>query len=521
VVALSPDGRYLAYVGQAASGTMLYLRALRHPDVKPVVGSEGAIFAFFSPDSRWLGFLANDRVKTVAVDGGVPTSVTEARVPVRATWTPENVIFFDEDQGFSVSNVPAAGGVSTPVKLPGGVISATQVLPGNNVLMSTLHGGLNKDYGDLVLVSSDGVGTVVQRSGYDGRYEGGHLLFGRAGSLLAVPFDVVERRTMGEPRVVAAGVSMDSIFGVVHAAVAEGAIAYVPGGNRSLGRLAWVDRQGAVEYLPVPARVYGVLDLAPSGDRLAVHVGDVSDYVWVYDIVRREGRRLAAGEGTGWPIWNRDGPTITHTSRRSSDAVSVVVQSADGAGDTRRLVSDVATDNVIAESWSPDGRFLALALVGRGLRRALLSADGRLERIDSRVDQYGNSFSPDGRWLAFGSTDTGQFEIYVESFPDRKAVRQISTDGGLEPRWCPCGELFYRNGNRWMSVKIRTEPELQWDPPQLAFQTDFIDTPGRSYDVSPDGKRLLVVKRAEPDERRRIHLVTNWGAELEASPSSR
>jgi hypothetical protein len=159
---------------------------------------------------------------------------------------------------------------------------------------------------------------------------------------------------------------------------------------------------------------------------------------------------------------------------------------------------------------------LALTLVGGGLRRAFVTADGRLERIaTNNIEQYGNDFSPDGQWLAFNSNDTGQFEVYVQSFPDRKTVRQISTDGGMEPRWCRCGELFYRNGNRWMSVKIRTQPDLQWDPPQLAFQTDFLDSPGRSYDVSPDGKRLLVVKRAEPDTRDRINLVVNWTSLLE------
>jgi hypothetical protein len=100
--------------------------------------------------------------------------------------------------------------------------------------------------------------------------------------------------------------------------------------------------------------------------------------------------------------------------------------------------------------------------------------------------------------------------VYVESFPDRRTVRQISTDGGMEPRWCRCGELFYRNGNRWMSVKIRTQPDLQSDSPQLAFQTEFVDSPGRSYDVSPDGKRLLVVKGTVSDIRDRINLVVNW-----------
>ena len=121
--------------------------------------------------------------------------------------------------------------------------------------------------------------------------------------------------------------------------------------------------------------------------------------------------------------------------------------------------------------------------------------------------------SPDGRWLAYSIEQSGRSEVWIRSYPDGKTSRQISTDGGIEPVWCPCGgnnELFYRKGNRWFSTKIVTSPELRWDPPRQVFQTDFIDTPGLSYDVSPDGQRLLVVKRAEPDVQNKLHLITNW-----------
>jgi serine/threonine-protein kinase len=123
-------------------------------------------------------------------------------------------------------------------------------------------------------------------------------------------------------------------------------------------------------------------------------------------------------------------------------------------------------------------------------------------------------FSPDGRWVAYSSTEAGRADIFVRSYPDGKITRQFSPDGGIEPVWCGCGELFYRKGNQWMSSFVRTGPELGWDPPKLAFQTDFIDTSGRSYDVSADGKRLLIVKQAQPDVRSRIHIVTNWTEQL-------
>jgi hypothetical protein len=142
--------------------------------------------------------------------------------------------------------------------------------------------------------------------------------------------------------------------------------------------------------------------------------------------------------------------------------------------------------------------------------------DGKADWFPSaKFEQWGQTFSPDGRWFAYSSAESGQSEIWVRSFPDGKTARQISVDGGIEPRWCRCGELFYRKGAVWLSTRISTQHELRWDPPHVAFQTDFIDTPGTSYDVSPDGQRLLVVKRATPDIRNKLHVITNWYANLQ------
>src|SRR6185436_17947010 len=138
--------------------------------------------------------------------------------------------------------------------------------------------------------------------------------------------------------------------------------------------------------------------------------------------------------------------------------------------------------NALLTSWSPDDAIVALQL--RGTRTALgfFTLGGKLERVGS--EQYDLAmpyFSPDGKWVAYHSNSTGRYEVFIRSFPDGKTVRQLSSDGGVEPIWCRCGELFYRIGNRWMSSKIRTAPTLEWDPPRQVFQTEFLDTPGMSY----------------------------------------
>jgi serine/threonine protein kinase len=522
VIALSPDGRHLAYVGQSPSGTVLYLRDTGGLDVAPIPGTEGAIYPFFSPDSRWLGFLTNDKVKKISLEGGAPVTLCDARVPVRATWLTNDAIYFGEDEGSRLSRVGAAGGSATVV-VPTPAdrrVTFSQTLPGGKeALATTWARGISADYADVALVSlATGESKVLIHSGYDARYvPPGYVLFGRGGNLLAIRFDPTRGEVAGDPMPVVSGASMESFFGQVHASASDnGLIAYAPGGDRAMGRLVWVDRQGRAELLPAPARLYGVVDLSPNGKRVAVHVADVTDYIWVYDIGRGEGRKLTVNENSGWPIWSPDNMTIAFEAWQVYGRSRVLSRVVDG-GPVRELVplSTIEPFEHTPQSWSPDGRVLGLYSFGRQSGIWFLPLGGTLQHVtNERVNGWGNDFSPDGRWVAHSSTEAGQSEIFVRSYPDGKTIRQISVDGGIEPVWCPCGELFYRNGNRWMSAKIRTQPDLQWDPPQLAFQTDFIDTPGRSYDVSPDGKRLLVVKRAEPDVRNQINLVVNWTAAL-------
>ncbi len=164
-------------------------------------------------------------------------------------------------------------------------------------------------------------------------------------------------------------------------------------------------------------------------------------------------------------------------------------------------------------SWTSDGQVLAPRRWTEG-KIEFVSRDNK-GVPEWSLPGWGGQFSPDDRWLAYGSDETGQFEIWVRSFPDGDTVRQISVDYGIEVVWCQeCDELFYRKGNQWMASTVSLSPELSWEPPRVVFQTDFIDTPGLSYDVSPDGQRLLVVKRTREPERAKLHIVVNWFEEL-------
>ena len=520
VLALSSDSRYVAYVGQSASGTLLYLRELAGSDVTPLEGTAGAIHAFFSPDGRWLGYLTNDKVKKIALNGGAPITIADAHEPVRARWTRGDVIYFTEHYGNRLSRVAAAGG--TPQRVGPAEDNASKfsdVFPdGRWALRTDSTRSVSGDYADVALISlTDGTSKILVRAGYDARFvPPASLLFGRGGTLYAVAFDPQRGEVTGDPHPLVSGVSMEAFFVQVHAAASEAAVlAYVPGVERSRGRLAWVDSEGRTDFIPSPAMTFGIVDLSPDDQRIAVHVGDVTDHIWIYDVARREGRRVPMGARSGWPIWNNDNESVTFRTWQERSSDSRVMSQRIGGGADEELVG-AGTAAATPYSWSPDGTVLAVSMMSTDRSVAFVTpGNPRTHAGTGAYEGLMPTFSPDGRWVAYGSVETGRTEIFIRSYPDGQTVRQISAEGGLEPVWCPSGELFYRSGNRWFSVRIRTSPELQWDGPRLRFETDFIDTPGRSYDVSSDGTRLLVVKRAEPDIRNRIDLVLNWTAALD------
>jgi Tol biopolymer transport system component len=515
IVAVSPDGAWLAYVAAVGAGRMLYLRDMSSGDVRALPGTEDAVHPFFSPDGLWIGFLTVDHVKKVARQGGAVISLCEAVNPVLAWWRDPSRIYFTEHETYILSRVAADGG--KPEQLlttdAAGVTRFSDVLPDEQTVFAERAAGIAGDYADVVQLDLQTRKTKpLVRSGYAAKYLApGYVLFARAGSLMAVRFDMARGEVAGEPVVVASGVAMESLFGMLHASSSNtGVLAYVPGGDLSVGKLAWIDRRGAVEYLDAPERTYGAVDLAPDGSRLAVHVADVNDYIWIWDIRRHEGRRIANAEGEGFPLWSPDGGRLAGVvgTRSAASVVIHEVGPGGGVGEGIRLQHGVA-----AESWSPHGDVLSI-LVSLSPFRIGFVGVGKPVKVDD-LDGLFPAFSPDGRWLAYVSTQAGTYELFLRSFPDGKAFGQISPRGGIEPRWKPSGDLYYRDAYRWYSTHISTNPAPRWDPPRLVFDTEFIDTPGTSYDVSGDGQRLLVVKRAHAVVQSRIEVVANWFELLE------
>jgi serine/threonine-protein kinase len=517
VLAISPAGTHVAYIGETGGVTRVFVRAMNGQQIRSLPGTEGAIHAFFSPDGQSVGFVTNDKVRRISVEGQQLMTIADANVPALGWWTSADTIYFSENQGGSLSRVPADGrerptqvaALDVFRRFDSWALRYSDVLPdGRTLLVTTWPDGIVTDYAEIAALSLEPFAIKpLVRSGYGPRYVApGYIVFGRGGDLMAVAFDADRLEVRGAPISIVRGATMESLFGHVQAAVSHGnAAVYVPGGDRAIGKPAFVDRQGNVEFLDMPQRVYGALDLSPDGRRLAIHVGDVADYIVVYDLARREERRLASGESEGWPVWNPDGTTLAFRRIRGRVTNPVLLRSPDDPSPAREVLTPRAIWTV---AWLPKGDGLAIPLQNQ---LAFQTFNGGTHRTG--LEATFPAFSPDGRWLAYASTGTGTSEIWAMSYPDGQKRRQISAGGGIEPLWCACGDIFYRHGNRWFSARVtKTEGDLEWERPRLAFETEFIDTPGLSYDVSRDGQRLLVVKRTESDRRDRIHVISPWDA---------
>jgi serine/threonine-protein kinase len=305
-------------------------------------------------------------------------------------------------------------------------------------------------------------------------------------------------------------------------------LAYVPGGAAAAQHsLVWVDRQGRTELAMEERGSYVWPRLSPDGKRIAVsrrgETGKVD--VWILDLVRATRSRLTVEAGNILPVWSPDGERVAFSSnRRGAGGVDVYWKAAHGRGNAERLL---AGDHArFPRSFSPDGRTLAITEYHSELLRniLLLHLDGPAEPVSllaTRFDEYSPMISPDGRWLAYVSDESGRDEVYVQPFPEGAGRWTISTGGGREPVWSPDGrELFYRRGNTVMAVAVTATPAFQAGRPEVLFQGRFQQGVygSHGYDISPDGQRFLMVEPGAESALDRIHVVLDGFTHLEQDP---
>jgi serine/threonine-protein kinase len=419
--------------------------------------------------------------------------------------------------------VPDSGGEATPVTRR----QAGEDIHGSPIWFATSETVIFQSSGSI-FAQSVGTGSrrVLIEDGISPRYlPSGHLVYGRLGTLFVVPFDAAALTVSGPPVPIVEDV-LHTQSTAYYDVSPTGSLVYVSGpalsgpGTESAAhrRLVWVSRNGLEQPLPAASREYSRPRLSPDGRRIAVEIGPQT---WVYDITTDTlNRLLLESANNDSPVWSPDGTRIAvRVSPPPPGSGALVWQTADGSGAREEL----APGGFVPQHFSPDGQFLASQRGGnaRTLRDiwVLSRKDGTISAVvQSAKSDVAPRFSPDGRWLAYVSDESGRPEVYVQPFPGPGGKRQVSIDGGTEPMWNPKGgELFYRLGRRFIAVPVSLQPTFAAGKPITLFEADYaasefpLTSPG--YDVSPDGQRFLVAKDVEPPPTQ-INVVVNWIEEV-------
>ncbi len=426
-----------------------------------------------------------------------------------ATWGKDDtIVYATADSGTGLYRVAGVGGEPTVLTTPDpkrgeGDHLWPEFLPGGEAVLFTIRavdGGLANAQ-IAVLDLGTGIYQTVLRGGHHAHYlPTGHLVYGASGALRAVPFDVGRFAVTGSSVPILDGLATMAGGGIDLAVAATGTLVYVPGSVGGAQRsLVWVDREGREEPLAAPPRNYVYPRLSPDGTRVALDVRGPEDDIWIWDLVRETLTRLTIDPGADrYPVWTPDGTRVVFTSNANA-AVNLYWKAADGTGTVDRLTE--STNFQAGHSFSPDGESLVLRETqpdtGSDLRVLSLAGDRGVETLlATEFDEWSAGLSPDGRWIAYQSNQSGQFEVYVRPFPNVDDGQwQISTSGGTRPLWASDGrELFYRRGNALMTVPVQTEPSFTPATPEILFKGAYYTGADRSYDVASDGQRFLMIK---------------------------
>jgi Tol biopolymer transport system component len=520
-IAISPDGQRIVYVGRQGDAVRLYQRPVGQFETTALDGTEGAFNPFFSPDGQWIGFFTATHLKKVSISGGAPVTLCEARNPYGAAWMRDSV-YFAQAFGRVLSRVPGGGGASEVVRSAGTVKFWPFAVPDDGVLLVS-----GSPAGVELVRANEGPGAdrLISGSYTSARLTStGHLIAARPGQLVAAPFDRTRWEIAGAETPVLSGVRTESSGGAQFSFSADGTLVYVQGTPATTGSLVAVDRAGRAASMPgFGAGTYHSFRLSPSGEKLAIIVSEATTELWIHDLARGARTRLNATGNSGQPLWTPDGEWITFAARVGG-VWNVFQQKADGSGEPVPLVS--SRENQIPYSWSADGQVLAYTQVSAttGSDVWLLSASDRSTRplLASAFNESQPSISPDGKWLVYVSDESGKSEVYVTSYPAVGGRRLISIDGGEEPVWSRDGkELFFRNGQRWMVVTTVTQPTFDASRPRLLFEGNYLNVTGLSYDVTADGRRLVLIRGLDVSPTREIHVVLNWFEELKRLTGTR
>jgi serine/threonine-protein kinase len=545
VIAMSRDGAHLVYRSSppaeliTATNGRLYLRARGQLEPTPMRGTEGAMSPFFSADGQWIAFGSgiDFTLKRISVQGGPAQTICPIEgLLLGGTWGTDDTIVFATANSNGLRRVPAAGGVPqllTKVDPTSGESAHgwPDFLPdGKSVVFTSWTGSAERSRISVVSLADGHVSVLISGGTQPHVTPTGHLLFAVGGAVQAVRFDPVRRSIAGSPVPVVEGVAIATAGAAHYAVAADGTLVYVSGTSGPSippRTMFWVDRQGGQEAINVPPGAYTYARLSPDGTRVALDARDRQNDIWIWDLKRETLLRLTTDPGFNrGPVWTPDSQRVAFSAQRQGAGGNIYWQAADGSGVPERLT--VSETIQTPSSFSPDGkRLVFMTPLTPPTNLGVLSLDDHKEAllVDTSFDELNGVLSPDGRWLAYQSNESGSYEIYLAPFPDVHASkRPVSTGGGTRPLWSQDGrELFYYvEPGTIMAVPMTPGADLTLGRPAVVVKGPYASprNSGRHYDVSRDGKRFLLLKDVETSGSTKppppeIRLVLHWLNELE------
>jgi serine/threonine-protein kinase len=545
-LAISRDGRFVVYCAPGLNGgpqavPQLYLRRMDQAEAKPIAGTEeGAGNPFLSPDDRWVGFFAaDDKLKKIPVEGGIPGTLCDASQLFGASWGPDNSIVFADGMNGGLSRVSAEGGKPETLTKPDPKREeSSHRLPfwlpnGKAILFTVMRRPWDIRPSVALLKLDTREWGILLPDAADAKYvPTGHLVFMREGTLMGVRFDEARLKVIGQPIALMQNV-IQSAYGDaplynsnrgLFSISDTGSLIYAAGGvlPDMQNSLMWVDQKGAEKPVTDLKFPFTAPRLSPDGQRIAyVALLGQESRVWVYDLSRDTNSPLTGGGLAFFPIWNLDGKRIVFGWGKSL-VPNLFSQPYDGSSPMERLTT--SEHEQYPSSWSPDGNTVAVAEINHENGQEDISVldvrSGRLTPfLNSPFNETYPDFSPDGRLIAYTSDESGREEVYVRDFPGPGMKQQVSNQGGAQPLWARKGrQIFYLRGDQVWAVDVRTEGGSATSKPRLLFEKPGYDVGGpvRVYDLSQDGQRFLMVnvEQRKSTPITEMILIQNWFEEL-------
>ncbi len=533
---ISRDGRKIVFVGitSEGNGTALYLKSSDSAEPRLIPETEGARSPFFSPDGEWVGFFTDSELRKISLSGGGSISLTQAGDRRGGFWHPDGNIYFSGLSRTPITKISSSGGEVVPVttldiERRERTHRWPSLVPGGKAFLYTSDTHESTEFYDDARIEAFDLETgsssvVLEGSSRAVALSNGFLLFARDGSLFSVPFDLERLKVTGSPQVALQGVLTVVASGAVQFAVSDsGTLAFIPGGKTTeLSDLVWVTADGEKQVASDQPGFFSQAALSPEGDRTALTIpAGKNEDLWILDMENQTSSRLTFEASNGDPIWTNDGSKIIFDSNRDGNNIKPYMKSANGIGEPELLWD--SPFNAMVLDISPDDRWLAVevTIAESNLEIWFVDLDGEREPFpffEDQIECRHGSFSPDGRWFAYVSQESGQARIYVRPFPTADGKWEITQQIALEPRWSPDGRrLYYRTngGPKYVSVDA-SEGFLVGRP--ILVEEGPIGTPfNHTYSIHPEGDRLLAVRpHLEDDELWRVHVILGWQEGIDA-----